>query len=387
MSSDLKQLLSDPLSLAYDQDLQSDVLQHYRLVDPPLTRYWIGAALSLAGIDPVQADWNWSLSWQENVEMGALPDSRMLLVSRLAVSSLFLLALFAIYRSGVLLHNQITGLLSIIFLAGNALVLLHTRRAMEEALLLPAVCLSIWSFSSINRRPWLAGLAVLMAINVKLSALPLFLIGVMAIFLLDHHQKVVPTKRLVNFAIFSVIILVGTLILNPVAWSNPWMVIQAAISERSELIRNQLANLGAVDPDLVLDSPLKRLAGLITHSFFSYPAALDIGNYRDELSVAINAYSASYGTRILRGLTGGLVTLFLTLFGSLLMLVRVIKQKPFFSSYRFIVLTGFGIFVAAMTATVTLPFQRYVIPLLPFICLISAWGISQVLVPDKKAPA
>ncbi len=311
----------------------------------------------------------------------------MLLVSRLAVSSLFLLALFAMYRTGVLLHNHLTGLLSIIFLGGNALVLLHTRRAMEEALLLPAICLSIWSFSAINRRPWLAGLAVLMAINVKLSALPLFLIGVAAIFLLDRHQKDVPTKRFLNLAIFSAVILAGTFILNPVAWSNPGLVIQTAISERSALVHSQLASLGMVDPDLVLDSPLKRLAGLITHSFFSYPALLDLGNYRDELSVAINSYNASFGTRILRGFTGGLVTLFLTLFGSLLMLVRVMKQKPFYGSFRFIVLTGFGIFVAAMTATVSLPFQRYVIPLLPFICLISAWGISQVLLPDKKAPA
>jgi hypothetical protein len=387
MSADFKRLFSEPLGMTYDQDINTDTLQHYRLVDPPLTRYWIGAALSIAGIDSLKEDWNWSLNWQENVEKGAMPDSRMLLVSRLAVSSLFLLALFAIYRTGVLLQNRLTGILSIIFLACNALVLLHTRRAMEEALLLPAICLAIWSFSSINRRPWLAGLAVLMAVNIKLTALPLFLIGVTAIFLLDRHQKIDPAKSFLNLAIFSAVILTGTFILNPVAWSNPWMVIKAAISERSELIGNQLASLRLIDPGLVLDSPLKRLAGLITHSFLSYPAALDVGNYREELSIAIDTYTASFGTRILRGLTGGLVTLALTLFSSLLMLVRVIKKKPIYSSFRFIVLTGFGIFVAAMTVTISLPFQRYMLPLLPFICLISAWGISQVLLPDKKAPA
>ena len=203
MSADFKRLFSEPQSLAYDQDLQTDTRQHYRLVDPPLTRYWIGAALSLAGIDTLKEDWNWSLSWQANVNEGALPDSRMLLVSRLAVSSLFMLALFATYRTGVLLHNRLTGILAIIFVACNALVLLHTRRAMEEALLLPAICLSIWSFSSINRRPWLAGLAVLMAINVKLSALPLLVVGIAAIFLLDFHQKAGPAKRFVNLAIFT----------------------------------------------------------------------------------------------------------------------------------------------------------------------------------------
>jgi hypothetical protein len=387
MSADFKRLFSEPLSMTYDQDLQTDVRQHYRLVDPPLTRYWIGAALSLAGIDSLKEDWNWSLGWQENADKGALPDSRMLLVSRLAVSSLILLALYAIYRTGILLHNHLTGLLSIIFLAGNALVLLHTRRAMEEALLLPAICLSIWSFSSINRHPWLAGLAVLIAINVKLSALPLYFIGITAIFLLDRNKSTSIGKRFLNLAIFTAVILAGTFILNPVAWDNPLAVIQVAVNERNDLLHNQLASLLSINPELVLDTPLKRFAGLITHSFFSYPAALDIGNYRDELSAAINAYNTSFGTRILRGLAGGLVTLFLALFGSLLMLVRVIKLKSLYNSYRFIFLTGFGIFISAMTATVSLPFQRYVIPLLPFICLVSAWGISQVLLPDKKAPA
>ena len=143
------------------------------------------------------------------------------------------------------------------------------------------------------------------------------------------------------------------------------MVIQVAISERSELVFNQLANLALIAPDLVLDSPLKRLAGLITHSFFSYPAALDIGNYRDDLSIAINAYNTSFGTSLLRGFAGGLVSFILALFGSLLMLVRIIKQKPFYRSYRFVVLAGCGFFVAAMTATISLPFQRYVLPLLP----------------------
>jgi len=387
MSSDFKQLLSEPLGMAYDPNLKSDNRQHYRLVDPPITRYWIGAALSIAGIEPLKEDWNWGLSWQENLEHGALPDQNLLLVSRMAVSCLFLLALYAVYRTGVFLHNELTGILSIIFLGCNSLVLLHTRRSMEEALLLPAICLSIWSFSSISRRPWLSGLAVLMAINVKLSAFPLYFIGAAAIFMLDRDKVVNSSRRFVNLGVFTAVILAGSYLLNPVAWSSPWMVIQLAIGERSELISNQLASMLSINSELALDSPAKRLAGLITHTFFSYPAALDIGNYREELAVSINSYNATFGTAFLRGFTGGLVSMCLVLFCSLLMLVHIIKEKPFYASMRFLILSGFGLFIAAMTITVVLPFQRYVIPLLPFVSLITAWGISQVLQPDSKAPA
>jgi hypothetical protein len=384
MSGDFERFLSQPLGMIHDQGRSQDPQQHYRLVDPPLTRYWIGAALAITGIEPLKQDWDWSSSWQANIEMGALPADELLLVSRLAVSSLFLLGLYAIYRTGILLHNRLTGLLAVILLASNSLVLLHTRRSMEEALLLPAMCLSIWSISSINRRPWLAGLAVLMAINIKLSALPLFFIGVLAIFLLDSYQTIRPSKRFINLFILTAVILAGTYILNPVAWADPWLVLKLSISERSQLILNQMASLRSINPDLVLDTPIKRLAGLITHAFFSYPASLDVGNYRQELSVAIDTYDATAGTRFLRGISGGILTLILTLFGSLLMLVRVMKQKPFYASFQFLTITGLVVFVTAMTIAISLPFQRYVLPVLPYLCLISGWGISQVVQPDKK---
>ncbi len=387
MSSDFKQLLSDPRGMAYSPGSLTDIKQHYRLIDPPLTRYWIGAALSIAGIDNLKVDWNWSLNWQANLERGALPDRHLLIVSRVAVSSFFLLALYAIFRTGLLVHNTLTGLLSIILLGTNALVLLHTRRAMEEALLLPAVCLSIWSFSSINRRPWAAGLAVMMAINVKLSSLPLYMIGIAAIFLLNHVQPINLSKRFLNLLIFTVVILAGTYLLNPIAWSEPWAVLQQAVIERNDLVHAQLASLQQINPDLALTAPMKRVAGLLTHTFFSFPAALDIGNYHAELASAIEAYDSTFGTALLRGITGGLITFFMTTFGSLLMLIRLLKKKQFSYSYRFVILVGFALFIAAMSITVSLPFQRYVIPLLPFVVLLSSFGISQVIQPDIKAPA
>jgi 4-amino-4-deoxy-L-arabinose transferase-like glycosyltransferase len=386
MSSDFKQFFTNPLSLQFKPGPQSDLKQHYRLVDPPLIRYGIGAGLAIAGIPPLPVDWDWALSWQENVDRGALPDDHLLTVSRLSVCFLFLLALISIYKAGSIILTPFTGLLALLFLGANALVLLHTRRAMAEAYLLPAICLCLWCFSSINRRPWLSGLAVMIAINAKLSASPLFFFGAICIFLLDRYQSISLSKRLLNLLVFTLIILLGTFLLNPVLWGDPFHVVQAAINERANLLSAQVSALQQIDSGQALTSLDKRIASLITHLFFSFPAALDIGNYREALMPMIDHYLSMPGTAIMRGILGGLVCFILTVFGLILMLTRLILKRDPILSFRTVFLLGFIILFGSMSATVSLPFQRYVIPLLPFTALLSAYGLSQILLPNKKAP-
>jgi hypothetical protein len=386
MSHDFEQLLSDPQSLKYKSTPQTDLRQHYRLVDPALTRYIIGAGLAITHITPLPVDWDWSLSWQENQDLGALPDERMLTISRLAVSIFFLFSLVLIFKTGVNLHSSLTGLLAVLFLGTNALILLHSRRAMEEALLLPTICLSLYCFASINKRPWLAGFAVMLAINVKLSAAPLFFMGALAIFILDRFQSISPTKRVINLLIFTLIILVGTYLLNPVFWFDPLHVIQIASKERASLVSAQVSSLQQIDPAYALTSLDKRIASLITHLFLSWPAALDIGNYLNVLKPSIDNYLSTPGTTIMRGLWGGLVYLILMIFGFILMLTRLLLKRDPFVAYRAVFLFGFVILFIAMSATISLPFQRYVIPLLPFTSLLSAFGLSQVILHNKKAP-
>ncbi len=386
MSNDFKRLITDPLSLQYHPADQPDLAQHYRLIDPPLSRYLIGAGLAIARISPLQVDWDWSLGWQENQERGGLPGRRLLTVSRLTVSMFFLLSLVFIYKTGSNLHSPLSGLLALILLGTNALILLHTRRAMQEALLIPAVCFSLWSFCTINRHFWLAGVAVMLAVNAKLSAAPLILLGVIAIFLMNDYQSIPTRKRLGNLLVFCLIIIFGTFLLNPVFWVDPLNALRAAIHERSNLVSAQVSALQQIGSGYALTSPDKRVASLIAHLFFSQPAALDIGNYLDVLTPSIDKYLSLPGATFLRGPVGGLVTFFLTVFGFVMMLVRLILKRGPGSKFRIVFLLGFVILFTALSATVTLPFQRYVLPLLPFTSLLSACGLGQVLMSNKKAP-
>jgi hypothetical protein len=386
MSNDFDRLLTDPLSLRYSTEPQPDSNQHYRLVDPPLTRYVIGAVLKISGQKSLSVDWAWGLSWIENLKRGAFPEEKSLLVSRIAVSCFFMITLLSIYKTGLYLHNPLTGLIGMLLVGTSALVLLHTRRAMEESLLLLGTSLGVWCFTKINQKPWLAGLAVVLAVNAKLSAAPLFFLGIAAIIIMDTIESVSWSKRFMNLILFTSILVIGTYLLNPVAWNHPMSVLQLAIQERNSLVAHQLTNLQKLNPLLVLEKPGIRIANLINHLFFSQPAALDIGNYLQELKPSIDDYLASPGTSLMRGLYGGFVLLVLTLFGIILMLVKLFLYRNNSNRFWMVFLLGFVFFFAAMVAAISLPFQRYVIPLLPFVYLFIAFGISQMISPNKKAP-
>ncbi len=386
MSHDFHKLITDPASMIYLPEKQSSIEQHYRLIDPPLTRYLIGAGLSLSDMQSISTDWDWELSWNENLEAGALPDTRLLTLSRLSVSCFFLVALYAIFRTGKNLHNAVTGLISMLLVGTSALILLHTRRAMEESLLLLGVCLSLWSLFSINKRPWLSGLALVLAVNAKLSAFPLVLMAIAAIFLMDTTQTINWFKRLVNVLIVSSILIIGTYLLNPIAWNQPISVLQLSLHERNTLVSEQLTSIQLVDPTHALTNPNTRIAGIITHLFISQPAALDIGNYLKELKPSIDAYRDIPFSSFMRGYFGGVGVFFLFLFGFVLMLSKLILNRKNINKSWIVFVSGFLIFLTAMVSTVSLPFQRYVLPLLPFIYLYISFGISQVLFPSKKAP-
>ena len=82
MSGDLDQLLTDPFELAFNPNAVGDLKQHYRLIDAPLTRYILGFGRTIGGFAALHADWDWSKTWTENVQIGALPSEDLLYAGR-----------------------------------------------------------------------------------------------------------------------------------------------------------------------------------------------------------------------------------------------------------------------------------------------------------------
>jgi hypothetical protein len=133
MSADFEALLTRPLTLVWQPGEDGDLRQRYRLLDAPLTRYLIGAGRMATGQPALVMDWDWSLGWKENSMAGAVPTPSQLDAARFAVASLFPLTLLFTYLTGKALVGGPAGLLAALLTATNALILLHTRRAMAES--------------------------------------------------------------------------------------------------------------------------------------------------------------------------------------------------------------------------------------------------------------
>ena len=172
MSDDLKTMFTDLQSMFWQPGQVDDLHQHYRKLDPPTSRAIIGISRLITGQPALAADWDWSLTWQENQQAGALPDSGLLTVSRIGIALFYPFSLLFFYLSANKISDRLTAWLAMCFMAGNMLVLLHTRRAMTESFLLFTIILSLYFLVHFREKPWLSAFPIALALNAKLSAAP-----------------------------------------------------------------------------------------------------------------------------------------------------------------------------------------------------------------------
>ena len=380
MSNDIDLLFSHPLALAWAPDQAGDGRTHLRLVDAPLTRYLLGLGRSLAGLPALPVDWSWSKSWDENQAAGALPNPSLLLAGRLTLTLLLPFSLLLIYKIGSRMHGILTGLVAALLLGTNALVLLHDRRAMAEAALTLGILFALWSFLEGKRHPWLVGLGLALAFNAKQTGLALLPVGLLSVVLpIASRQSSKNLRWLGLVSAWGQILLVFVLVtglLNPIIWRRPVQAVQAAITERQQLLTRQVADHQRLAPDVSLDSPSRRLAALLANLYFAPPSFAEAGNYTEQTRASEGAYLANPGHNILRGLLSGAVMFALNLLGVALALLRLSRVNP--SERRVIALIlmaslsmALGLFWLA-----PLPWQRYVMPLVPISCIWSAYAVS-----------
>jgi hypothetical protein len=437
MSADLDTLFTDPLKLIFDPNAENDPKQHYRLIDAPLTRYILGFGRTIGGFPSLRSDWDWSKTWDENVQIGALPSEDLLYAGRLAITSLLPLGLLFLYLAGKQMGDGMTGLWAALFLGTNALVLLHDRRAMAEGALILGVAFFLWSLSQSDRRAWLTGLAMAIAFNAKQSTLALLPVGLVAVAWSADQESMDFKRTGVNIAQYLGVFVLLTFALNPVFWNSPVQTIQIAMHERQDLLERQLADTQRLAPEKVLDSPGERLVAILANLYATPPMFYEVGNYIEETQSGGAEYLKNPGHDLFRGLGGGGIMLFITLFGiatSLLKLraiddalreppeglpVRYTDHRPLSehlsSSERYhetfgrsesgslqtfstlgnpgdrkrravvlLVLTSAAQFSALLLA-VPLPWQRYVIPLIPFAALWAGIGLADLVSAARTA--
>jgi 4-amino-4-deoxy-L-arabinose transferase-like glycosyltransferase len=401
MSSDFDALLRDPMSLAWNPENQADLRQIYRERDAPFARYLIGMSRSILGLKALPVDWDWGKSWQQNRLAGALPDEKLLTSARLAITLLLPLSLLFVYLSGVAISGRLTGLLAALLLGTNSLILLHDRRAMSEGALTFGIAFALWGFLQADKRPWLAGIGMALAVSSKHSALTLLPVGLLAVcwrpteMLHKTGQEKPPQESRIHISRNTILVLTTSTIqylgvfllitwsLNPFLWRSPIQALTASWENRQNLLQQQLNDTVRLAPEQALFSPTKRAAVLLANLYLVAPSFAEVGNYLPFTAAAEENYLNIPGHNLLRNLPGAGVLFILTIFGSLVAIIQMKSQTP--SRRRALILALLASLsqIAAIIVFIPLPWQRYVIPLVPFSCLWSAYAIGHWFDPPN----
>jgi len=366
MSGDLEEFFENPAGLIWKQNIPVESRMNYRMLDAPLARELIGVLRMVASYNALPVDWNWSKSWQENKEAGALPSGGLLVVSRMASAIFFPFDLFFLYLIGRKFRGKSLGWIMVVLFSVNALVLLHTRRAMSEGSLVFFIILSIWCILQNPKYLILIAIPAAFAFNAKYSAFPLFLLGLFTIVFRNWGILQNLKKIILHSIAFILVFLLITYILNPFLWGNPVQSIVVAIQARQELLIRQVTELGDIKPGWILDSPIKRFAGLFVNLFLAPPAFYDVGNYIQETSASELKYLLSPFASLFRGYIGGSIFLLLAVSGFLFGIFGYREISNDRKQYLVILAVGTILQSIFLLLAFPFPFQRYIIPLVPF---------------------
>lgn len=381
MSFDFELWFSNPQAMAWEPARSGDLRQHYRLLDAPLPRYFLGLGRSIARLPALPADWDWSKTWESNLQAGALPGQELLTAGRRMISILLLLTLLFLYDLAVKTLGKPAALLAVLFFGLNSLVLLHGRRAMAEGPLLFGITFSLWAFANQSKRPWLAGLAVALAFNAKQTSLALLPVGLIVILWVGNGGDLSWRKRAVNVLVYLSTFALVTVFLNPFLWKFPIAAAQAAVTARSDLLNRQLTDFRAALPGQVTATYPERLAVLAVNLFLGPPSFAEVGNYLSATAAAEDFYRRMAIYNLGRSFLTGSILFFLTLVGIGTALARLRSARRETRRNVGLLILATLAQTAGLILFVPFTWQRYVMPLVPLLCVWAGSGLAYLAHP------
>jgi 4-amino-4-deoxy-L-arabinose transferase-like glycosyltransferase len=392
-SQDFEQWFN-PAANAYSPAQQGDLMQHYRLIDAPLSRYLVGLTRALAGFAPLPADWNWSLTWDKNAARGALPSAALNWVGRIPAALALIVTPLGIAALARAVVRWPAALLAAALYALNALILLHTRRAMSESLML---CFNTLTLALLLRAtgrwaPLWIGLCAGLALAAKLTGVAVIALALIGGALWPRGLRAAAPVSL-GFRAQALGLTLGgivaiTLLFNPIVWTNPQIALPATWAERQKLLADQVATVQAVAPNTLLNSPGVRGLAIAYQLYVAPLQFWEVPNYAEQTRAAEAAYAAQFLHALGRGphpadnfLAGGLgfaLTLLGLMFGFRATLNATVPPPQRRALVLLLIWTGL---TAAGLLTFPIAWQRYYLPLIPPLCV---WGAYAVAVAGKQ---
>lgn len=378
-SGDAELFWQQPGTLFWQPDREDDRHQLYRELDAPLTRNLIALGRWVSGQPALPVDWDWSKTWEENRQAGALPTSHQLQAARMAVAALYPLSVLILFLTVRRVTNTFTAWTAALLLAGNALVLLHTRRAMAEGALLFTTTLSLWSLVKAEKHPWLTAVPLALAFCAKQTLAALSPIGLLAVLWQPDENAEPGRKNVLQITrqalIFGACMLLIIALLHPYAWQRPVQAIQAAIQSRQSLANAQTSDR----PEQTLNTPAEKLIGLLGSLYLTPPITAEVSNYTQYTREAEAVYLSNPLHSLLRSLPAGGFLLVLGLFGFILAARQFFTAEPIRRRRLGLLMGATLLQTLAILALIALPWQRYYMPLVPFCCIWTAYGLNELI--------
>lgn len=366
-------------TVAWRAEGSADLMQHYRLIDAPFSRYTVGFTRALLGFAPLPNDWNWSLTWDENAERGALPSPALLWVGRFPALLWLLITPALLFQLGQRLGGEGTGLLAAVLYALNALILLHARRAMSESpmLLFNVLALTLLARRRVNPVP--LGVCAALAVSAKLTGLVVAAVSLGGLLLgpINMGQR----ARSVGLWLLAFVSVVW--LFHPVLWANPLPALNAMWQERQAFLAAQVATLQAVAPNALLSPPARALA-IAYHVYLAPLQFWEAPNYAvqtapSEGTYGVHLHALGRAPQPAQNFLLGGLGFALTLVGLALALRP--KPAPPARQHFTLVLALWTLLTALSLLSFPVAWQRYYLPLIPCLCLWTAYAVVAFVRP------
>lgn len=375
-----------------------DSRPHLRLINGSVQRYaagWVLFGLRGHNLGDLQLEpgWNWGLNYDDNVAGGWLPKSSILMPARYISTAFFAASIVVMFALGWHLGGRLTAYLATILYALHPAVLVNARRAVMEGSLLCFGLLTLWIAAVIatqigaRRRVglgWWIGLVLAAGFTlgskhtgaVFLMGAWLWIFGASVIASGGAKRWGIPLRVAGQLLIAGGLAIAVFIGLSPALWSDPAARIGDLVRVRSELIEIQIA----VTEDA--PSPLTQRAAWLWGKPFNMGAQFFEQSVWAE-ATAIQAAIERYQQSLWAGLPLGW-------WGTPLMVVAVLGLPLMVRGGMRVPALGIGawlLVVIVMLMANPLPWQRYYLPYLPAIILLTALSIQQICEQTRTTPS
>lgn len=373
----------NPSSLMVSPPFYPDQDTLLRLLNGSVNRYSIGLSLHLAGLTPSlnlpAPGWDWGQSYDTNVETGHRPSDALLSASRLPSTLFLILSAYAIFGIGWQFGGRLPAYLMSALYILNPVILMNGRRAMLEGSLFAFGLLIVWLAILIvkgrkNGYWWLlftlvAGIALVSKqTGVVYVGGALGWIGLTELIraLISRSKSGFVTFgftliKLIASGIFMILIFIA---LSPSLWNDPLARFKDLVEQRQILLDIQVGG----DPNAPTTIP-QRIEGMITQPFLTAPQQYEVSFWAGAKAITdeVEQYMASPLSGLQFGIVGGLL---LTLLAG----VGIVATVGQWRSWQIGLLVWLAVVVASLLVN-PLPWQRYYLPLLPVMTVLSGYGL------------